>query len=318
MSARHDGPVPVELLGTTQALATLAATPTPEPEAAFLAGLEARLRSVHAAGTDRHPERPVAKRLLPVGGATLVASALTVVGAAAAGIVATRTFVDRSDRPDRPDRTEHSVPAPTTTSAGVAPSAHTVATSTTITVAPITTAASSSTEAIDATTATTEPAATTTAPPATSTTPAVLPATTASTAAPPAAQPADGSGTGTGTTTVTPAGSEPSTVESTTTAPPPTTEHHVPQTMTMTCTLDGTTVTCSFSGAAGDGYARSLLLRGKQGDATGSVLVDTADTSATYVDAGLTPGTYMYTAVQLDASAHNIGHSNSFTFTVPG
>lgn len=159
-----------------------------------------------------------------------------------------------------------------------------------------------------ATTAAPSPAATEPTPP-----PVAAPPTT-----PPAEHPApqptsDEPATG-GT-----AGDQPAPTEAPTTLPAPTTtEHHVPQTMTMSCTLDGTTVTCSFTGTAGEGYARSLLLRGQQGAAVGNVLVSTTDTSATYVDAGLTPGTYMYTAIQLDTSGHNLGHSNPFTFTIAG
>ena len=335
MSARPDRPLPVELATLADRLAAAAARPVPEPDSAFVDGLEARLRTIHGAGEDPRARRPVARRLLPVGGATIVVSAVLVVGAAAAGIVATRALVERSDRPDRP---ELSLPATSSTGAGdaVTPPAHAVDTSVTAAPAgsPPSTAmpATPASEPPDATTTTAAPTVTTgptTANTSPTSAPAVPPTTMAtgvvpvpSTAAP-APQPSTATSTTPSTVpgpSTTAAPGPPSTTTPATapaTSAPATTSSTEPPAspvMSLACATVAGGVSCTWSPGP-PGTASYVVLRGQASGGTGKVLTPAPGATSLVDTTGVSGTTYLFLVRAFDAGGTLLGYSNLVSAT---
>lgn len=113
------------------------------------------------------------------------------------------------------------------------------------------------------------------------------------------------------------------TPEATTTAPEPATpgtavpdtpapdttvrrDTFVPQGIELHCAVDGTTVTCEWSGAAVEGFAKVLVLRGD-----GRVVFISTDPSAAgYIDQAVPAGSYSYVVVAIDGNSKTLVHSN--------
>jgi len=110
-----------------------------------------------------------------------------------------------------------------------------------------------------------------------------------------------------------PAVTEPPATTTPATAAPTTTEFHdtpVPLGISLTCTADGNTVTCHWSGGAIPGFARFLVLRGN-GGSQGRVPFQSADPNASMaIDTNVPVGSYSYVVVAVDGNATTLVHSN--------
>lgn len=305
--------LPPDLSELADALRALAAAPAPEPDPRFVDGLERALVGDALAPVrrlaPRHPgDRRLAarRRLLPVGGATIAVSAIFVVGAAAAGVAATRAIVSSPSHPDRdrPPATDTAPPStdePSGSAVKAVPSTAAPATdvevtdpTSTVQPPPVTSAAPTTEPA--PTTPTTSPPATTTPPPPTSTT-APAPATTAVATTVPATTPS----------TAVPASTE----------APTTTEVRTPASMTLSCRPEPAGVGCTWS-AGPDGTVGYVVLRGDPAGGPGRVLTPPAGATSFLDTSAVAGSTYLYLVHASDASGTFVAHTNLVTVTCCG
>ena len=273
------------------ALRASAAVPAPTVESAFADALEQRLLTM-----DTNNVVPFARRARRVSAATTIAITLTFVGAAAAaGIVATTR--DEVRQPPRPATT-----IPTETSTAPIPS---ISSSTTV---PATTVPAATVPA------TTVPATTVSVTSAPATTPVTSTVASTSTA------PTTAASATVAPTNVSVSAAPLPTTAATAVAPSPTiatttTEVRVPATLNITCTTDGTAVTCEWS-AGPNGTVRYAVLRSQPGSGLpGRAFFVDAPTTR-WVDPMAVAGTaYTYLIHAMDGTQTSLGHSDAVAVT---
>ena len=275
--------------------------PVPEPRDSFVNSLEQRLRSldlsVPSASSNVRPLRRGLSRGAAIGVAAALASGA---GAAAVAIVASRTD-------DAPSVVNDTSPEPTATTIPVASSTTAPPPTIELTTVPAT-VASPTTVAVTTIPVTTVPVEVTAPAPTTQVATTVPPPPTElpTTTAPPT----------TVAEVIVPPTSPPET------APPeaPTTsstEVHKPATLGLDCTMDGVSVTCTWTPGP-DGTDHYAVLRSTPGEAQGRAFFPEPG-ATTYVDTGVVPGTtYTYLVHALDPANSSLAHTPPVTVTCCG
>lgn len=83
----------------------------------------------------------------------------------------------------------------------------------------------------------------------------------------------------------------------------------VPLGIDLHCNVEGSTVSCSWTGGAVDGFAKFLLLRG-DGKVGRVPFMSTDPAAHGYVDSQVPAGSYSYVVVTIDGNSKTLVHSN--------